>query len=359
MRFTSVSFVLALLVGALYFSTPQTAAFAQACNETGYTYNSACSGNATKSSGSVSGSATTVAASQATTGLVISRLNRVTTAGNVDNLNVGSGTTELFSFGRGEAAGDPSERRLGVWANAAYLRAEGSKSNADFDSDIITGMVGADYAVNDKLLIGLGIGYENQSTETGYNRGETDGDGISGTTYFSYQINKTYGVTGALGYSRMSYDHLRLDPLSNARITGSNDADRYFGSVNGTGSWVKGPVTLGAGLGTLYILEKQDAFTESNGTAVASETISVGQVNVTGSAAYRIGVAEPYISGLAGYDYNDAGGSYDNAFGLSGSLGSNFYVTDELFLNAQAIGQYREDLTIYGGSATVRYQLKW
>jgi hypothetical protein len=107
------------------------------------------------------------------------------------------------------------------------------------------------------------------------------------------------------------------------------------------------------------VIEKQDAFTESNGTAVASETISIGQVNVSGSAAYRIGVAEPFISSTVGYDYNDAGGDYDSAFGVSGALGSNFYVTDDLTLNAQAIGQYREDLTIYGGSATVRYQMKW
>jgi hypothetical protein len=70
-------------------------------------------------------------------------------------------------------------------------------------------------------------------------------------------------------------------------------------------------------------------------------------------------VAEPFISSTVGYDYNDAGGDYDSAFGVSGALGSNFYVTDDLTLNAQAIGQYREDLTIYGGSATVRYQMKW
>jgi hypothetical protein len=351
------SFFAAAMMAILAVSLTGKDALAQACNQTGYTYNASCQGNVTKSSGSVSGSATTVAAAQATTGLVMSRVNRIT-AGDTGNLTVGS-TTELLSLGRGDSAGGAGENRAGIWVNGAFIRADGDANDAGFESNIITGMIGADYAVNDQLIIGLGFGYENQDTDTDYNNGDTQGDGFSGTAYFSYQFDEIYSLTGTLGYTRLSYDHTRTDPLSNAKITGDNDANRYAGSLSGLASWTEGPLRYGASVGTLYILEKQDAFTESNGVAVESESISVGQVNLGGNAAYRVGVAEPFVNALVGYDYNDAGGSYDNKFSVSGALGSNFYLTEEFTLNAQAIGQYRNDLTVYGGSATARYSIKW
>ena len=355
MRFT---FFAAALVAVIAMSWSSRDALAQACNETGYTYNASCQGNVTKSSGAVSGSATTVAAAQATTGLVMSRVNRVT-AGDTGNLAVGSGTTELLALGRGDSAGGAGENRAGIWINGAFIRAEGDANDAKFDSNIITGMIGADYAVNDRLIVGLGLGYESQDTDTTYNAGDTQGDGISGTAYFSYLFNEIYSLTGTFGYTRLNYDHARTDPLSNAKITGDNDANRFAGSLSGAGSWTRDALRLGASVGTLYIVEKQDAFTESNGVAVASESITVGQVNLGGSAAYRVGVAEPFVNTLVGYDYNDAGGSYDNRLSVSAALGSNFYLTEEFTLNAQAIGQYRNDLTVYGGSATARYSIRW
>ena len=123
--------------------------------------------------------------------------------------------------------------------------------------------------------------------------------------------------------------------------------------------WTRDALSLTANVWTLYIIEKQDAFTETNGVAVASETITVGQVNLGGRASYRIGYAEPFANTLLGYDYNDAGGSYDDKLSISAALGSNFYLTEEFTLNAQAIGQYRSDLTVYGASATARYSIKW
>ena len=197
-------------------------------------------------------------------------------------------------------------------------------------------------------------------TDTTKNRGNVDGDGYTIAPYASITLSDTFSLDAVGGISKISYDLDRLDPLSSAKITGSTDGDRWFGSVNLVGNWVKKDVTFGARLGSMYISETQDAFTESDSTSVAENTVSVGNVNAGVRLGFNGKVANPYIAGTYSFDFDDAGGtSYDARNTYGGSVGVDFRLSDNWFANIEGGGTWKTDVETKTGSATLRYQKKF
>ena len=56
--------------------------------------------------------------------------------------------------------------------------------------------------------------------------------------------------------------------------------------------------------GLLMAREDIDGFTESDGTVVADNSVSLGQASIGGEAAYAWDTFEPYANALYSYDYN-------------------------------------------------------
>jgi len=353
-----IAAIVALLFGSLFLFGHGQPLHAQSCSDSSYSYNSSCSGSSTSAGTTVASSSTVVSAANATAGLVLNRVATFRAGGAAPGQTAnGSGTKQLLGFGTGYAAGNHhGDNPVGFWVNGAFTRTTGSADGNKFEGDSISTMVGIDVRPSSRHLFGIGLGYETGDTETTYNSGNIDSTGFTIAPYMSVGLTEVFSLDAVGGYSMISYDQDRIDPLSSAKITGSNDADRWFGSVNIVGNWTMDKLLLGAKVGTLYISEEQDALTESDGTAIAKNEITVGNANVGVRLGLDGEMARPYISGQYSYDYNDAGGAYDAKSTFGGALGLDLRISDHLFINVEGSGTQKTDLRTLSGSATLRFQ---
>jgi len=350
---------LALALAALVAISAWTGdAIAQSCTDTGYTYNSSCSGNQNSSGTTVTSGALVATAAATTVGLVSSRVSQFRQGSGSGRAGIQSQSLFAAGNGTGASAGENMDTRMGVWGNLAYLRSEGDKTGANFESDLMSGMVGFDYrlgSIDMPTFIGLGLGYETADITTSFNRGSIDTTGMTIAPYVSFGLTKVFSLDVVAGYTMLSYDTTRKDPLSNANITGSFDADRIFGAADLVGGWSMNKWNLGGRVGMSYVTEEQDAYRESNGVARAQSDIDIGAANTGVRLGYSFDKVEPYIGGTYSYNVSQSGeGVYDGRNTLGGSVGLNFAVMPNLSVNVEGRAGAKEDISNYGGSATLR-----
>lgn len=409
--FARLAWVAALAIVVFALGTASDA-IAQSCTTTGYTYDSSCSGNGNSAGTTVSAASTAIAAAAATQGLISNRISSFRATGGAPGARASNAQSkQLFSFGTtgsdvrgpgsvavqkaeaerkqalkdansrydgaedhsdfigevvllkdnennsdrlGISAGENPDNRFGIWGNGAYFRLDGDKANAGIESDIVTTMVGFDYRFGPRFLVGLSAGYENTDTDTKFNRGTVESDGFIIAPYMSIGLTDRVSIDAVIGYGMLDYDLTRKDPLSNALITGSTEADRLFGSVDLVAGERLGNWLVEGRVGASHLNEEQDAFRESNGNSVASNDITVTSGNLGARVGYSFQMLEPYIAGLYSYDFNKAEGAYDGRNTYGGAAGVNFWFTPSFSVNVEGKATHKEDLDAYGGSATVR-----
>jgi len=352
--------VIALIASAFSLLGSGHANAQTSCSDTGYTYDASCSGSADQAGATVTASSTVVTAANATAGLVMNRVSSFRASGSAPGTNNASnGTINLLGFGSGAAAGEHSSDRMGIWVNGNYTRVLGSLTGAEFDSILFSGMLGVDFRPTKNSLIGIGFGYEQSKTDTEFNRGNVDATGYTITPYLSLGVDENVSLDVVGGYSRLDYDLDRLDPLTGTKITGGTESNRYFGSINLVVDYDISNVLLGFRMGTSYIHENQDSYTESDGTSEAAQKVTVGSGNFGLRIGYNGGAVQPYLGGNYSYDYDDSGGTYDgrNTFGVSAGL--NITITDGVFFNLEGGGTMNDDVRTASGSGTMRFGINF
>ena len=205
--------------------------------------------------------------------------------------------------GEGKSAGG-GERRVGVWANVAYSDIEDDLSSTAYDGNLFSLLVGADYRVSDRFLVGLAIGYENIDVDTTFNRGDIEADGVTVAPYAGYVINRYFTVDVSGGYTDSDTDMSRTSPISGSVITGQMDSSRWFVGGNLNAHYQVNRISLLGRAGLLYATETQDAFTESDTTFNPERDIDLGQLRIGAQIAYRMGKVQPYVTGTFEYDFN-------------------------------------------------------
>ncbi len=308
------------------------------------------------------------AAASQVSGRVSSVIGGAATVAELPALN-----TTIFALGRGDgrAAGN-DERKMGVWANVGntWIDKDETGSTADFDGTVLTASVGADYQVNEKLLAGVSIGYESQDIDTPFNNGKLEGTGYTVAPYIGYAFNDRLNIDALVGASMIDYDTNR----QSGAVTGSTDAKRLFTSVNvNLGLLTKSGLSVGTSVGYLYTYEEQDAYSESDGTAVDKLIVHLGQVRTALNVSYtrktNWGYINPFGSARAEYDHTaNAPGSIDTSgtkgtddpFGVNFKAGVAVGIGDNLKLTvAGESSEFRDNLEVYSVSGTVRYKVKF
>ena len=356
--------VSAVALAGVVFLSPRAAMAVKAqrsCASSAYTYDSSCTSSGNTSGSSVTSSSTVAAAALQTANLVMGRLTsfRASVSGKKARLNDSTGTVGLFGFGTGKAAGDSAER-LGLWVNGSYNRAVGGISGADFDTETWSVMVGGDFRVTDNFLVGLGLGYEEMDGDTGFNRGTIDSEGMTVSPYASVSINDNISVDMMLGYTRVDYELTRVqnEPGTLADTTGitaGHGGNRAFGGLNVNGDFELNNLTAGISIGTRYVAERQSGYIDSYGTYNRSSTITVGTANAGLRLGYRIKMVHPYMSANYGYDYNDAGGTYNGREAYSGAVGLNINMGN-FTVNVEGKAGYKDHVKNAGGLLRLRLQ---
>lgn len=213
-----------------------------------------------------------------------------------DNLAAPDGNGAVASFmSSGYAAGDHGSS-VSVWGNVGLTRVKNDFFNTEFFGTIVTGVVGVDYWVTDRILVGGFGNVENTDVDTKFNGGEMDGDGFTAGIYVSYLLGDRFSVDGQFGYTFTDIHTERTSIVTAAEVSGSTDSHRLFGSLAVTGDFQFGNVLLSPTVRHILAQEKADPYTESNGTPVGKENIDLGLLQVGGRASYLFEMFEPFVS---------------------------------------------------------------
>ncbi len=261
-------------------------------------------------------------------------------------------------------AGAMNPRGFGLWFNGAYTSLSNDFTATAYDGDVITGMVGIDYRLNDRLTIGVAGGYETTDLDTTFNLGSYNQDGYSVTPYMVFRISRNFAVNAAGTYSWLSTDVSR----TGGAVTGNFDSTRATGAVNLVGNWSAGKWRFGTILGYLYINQDDDGYVESTGAAIASTTTEIGQGRVGGRIGYNLGKVETYFSGRYEYDFTapgsqtivTTGGAVSTPNDRSGftlAAGLRFQLAPNVSGGLEGTTtQGRDNQDIYGVNGTLRFE---
>lgn len=272
-------------------------------------------------------------------------------------------TTYLNSRDTGRNAG-AADKPFGVWLQGAYSSIDNSQLGAAADGSAINTVLGLDYKVSDRLVIGVGGIYENVDVDTrtltGFGNVQSKGFGIA--PYLGYQLSSQWSASLSGAYSWLSYDTKR----TNNTISGSYDATRWMvnGSLNG--NYASGKIVMMPQVGVMYLEEEADAFTESNGLANASNTIKLGRLYAGGKVGYVMGKVMPYINLVGEFDFEhpDAlaigNGTFTNSEDFGGKVGIGFNFISGNTVSGSFEGSYdsigRTDLDVWTVSGRLRMQ---
>lgn len=271
------------------------------------TYTPECaSGHTSNTPGSV---VTAVATLRAATTQVVGLIGKRIAQVRADAQNDKALAMTMDGNGLGLAAGDKM-RGIGIWVQGAYTNVKDTNAATKFDGDIVNAMVGIDYQVNNRFLIGIAGGYESSDLDTTYNKGKIDGTGWMVSPYASFAFNQMFSVDVSGGYAWLDYDMDRKDPITNETLKGKTDATRYWGSanLNAIKNWNK--FRLSGLAGALYTKEKRDAFTETSSNAVTGSVAQgstdshLGQGRLGVTAGYNFGIVEPYVKATGEFDFS-------------------------------------------------------
>jgi outer membrane autotransporter protein len=281
-----------------------------------------------------------------------------------------------FSASTGMSAGS-GRHGYTAWVSGSWSDVEDDNTDTAFDGDVYTVMAGLDRKVDDKVLVGLSVGWENTDIDTAYNGNSTtgqdgnlDGDGWTIAPYISYAVQDHVTASLVAGYSDIEYDTLRFDPNTGNRITGSTDADRIFVSAALTGNWTLHDKWTLRGSGSVFwATEDKDGYTETEagGTTItqASYDADLGQFLLDARLGYDLGGVEPYALVGGEFDFTKdeanvgAGQSQasfdDEDFGAKFGGGLNLKLSDQVSGGIEAYTvEFRDDYEEVTGTASLR-----
>ncbi len=205
------------------------------------------------------------------------------------------------------AANDPSGGGSGgsggnsesLWISSTNDSLENTFSRTAFYGATQNVLVGYDVTRSDKYVLGISGGYEASDFATKFNSGNEKTGGYNLNPYFAWLISDAWSLDLIAGYGTFKTDQSRtvgtgVVPITQA-VDSSLSSKRSFASTNLTNISSRGNWKLTGSLGYLVSSRNQDAYTESNGNAVAGSKQTSGQLNLLGEAAYGRGNSETFF----------------------------------------------------------------
>ena len=194
-----------------------------------------------------------------------------------------------------------------LWISSAFNSQENTFSRTRFTGDARNVLAGFDATRSDRYVAGIALGYEGSSYSTVFNNGDEDTRGYNISPYFAFLLSDSWSIDMSLGhggYSTQQSRSLVFGPIVVGPVNSEFSSTRDYASANLTNVLAWGNWRLTNALGALGTRRKQDAYVESNGTAVAAAQNTIHQWNFSTEAAYGRGNSEWFL-GAAYEDVRD------------------------------------------------------
>ena len=209
----------------------------------------------------------------------------------------------LFEGESGINAGDLQLGNIGVWLNYNYTAIENDFSRTAFEGDSHNIVGGVDYSPTNDYILGIAFSYESSETDTTFNQGNLESDGITFVPYLGILFNDTWSMDASFGYSWLSNDQYRVATGTTTRISSNPDSNRWFYSMNLNGITYYNNLIIGGRAGVLFAENETEAFSESDGTSVFERETTLGELAIGGDIAYSFSEFEPYLGVVYEYDF--------------------------------------------------------
>ncbi|MEX2616674.1 MAG: autotransporter outer membrane beta-barrel domain-containing protein [Alphaproteobacteria bacterium] len=268
--------------------------------------------------------------------------------------------TRYFEGGnRGRSAG-AGEKKMGVWLLGSYSDIENDFINTAFDGDVAAFVGGVDYRLTERVVAGVALSYEDVDIDTTFNTGTIETSGVGVAPYAVFKLTKNISADVNGSYTRLDTDTTR----TNGTVTGQFDARRYTAGGNLNIGHSVNKVFMNGSVGFLYINESQDSYTESNGTFVGENDISIGQGRLGGTVGYDFGKVQPFLTAQVQHEFwapstpvlgGGLASPSEDTTGYVVGGGVNFDISDSVSGTLTATStEGRDDLSLYSVSGRVR-----
>ena len=201
------------------------------------------------------------------------------------------------------AAGDPSGAGGGsggggnsqsLWISTTIDSLENTFSRTAFYGATQNVLVGYDFTHSDRYVLGISGGYEASNYVTKFNSGNEKTGGYNINPYFAWLMSDAWSLDLIGGYGKFNTDQSRAALIA-VPVDSNFSSKRAFASTNLTDISTFGNWKLTSSLGYLRSKRDQDAYMESDGTAVAESKQTSKQWNLLEEVAYGRGNSETFF----------------------------------------------------------------
>jgi hypothetical protein len=218
----------------------------------------------------------------------LSGLRRQATAAQMERMSLGAGDGAVLPLAYEIAS--PWD----IWVEGRYSGFSDDAGNIDRDGHVGLLYVGGDYRVAHNMIVGVLAQFDWSKDDSSLLASSVDGNGWMIGPYMSMQVHENVFFDLRASWGRSNND------LTVGTTTGSFDTSRWL--VKGTlaGNFVHDAWRVTPTAELAYVTESQDAFTNSAGTFVAGQDVSLGRLQFGPEVGYRFAhTADTFIEPFA------------------------------------------------------------
>ena len=211
----------------------------------------------------------------------------------------------------------PLEQRLrwNTWATGTFNNVN-SEQDVAVEGTVINVWTGTDYLIDQNILVGVLVGYENSNLEVNeLEQNSVEGQGYAGGIYMGAQVLPGVIMDVSFAWMSISYDTEVFDtrlqaqddePIGN--VSASFDARRLMFAGNLTGTWHWNSLRISPQLGVMWANEAQDAYQDSNNITVDKQDFNFGRIVFGPELGIRMNMTanswiEPFGAATGQYDF--------------------------------------------------------
>lgn len=207
---------------------------------------------------------------------------------------------ERMALGAGDGEALPlayeSTSPWDVWVEGRYSAFDEDNANLDRKGYVGVLYFGGDLRLAENTIVGVLAQFDWAKDDSDVFTSKVDGNGWMIGPYLSARIHQSiyFDARAAWGQSSNSYSH------SNTETTADFDTTRWL--VKGTlaGNWVYDPWRFTPTAELAYVEESADAFTNSAGTFVPGQDVSLGRLQFGPEVGYRFAhTADTFVEPFA------------------------------------------------------------
>ena len=220
-----------------------------------------------------------------------------------------------------------ASRPYTFWGQGSYTNVENKRNqsgdDARYSGDVWGYNLGLDYRFQPNLYAGISFGVSETNLSTTYNAGSYDETSWTFTPYAVFKPTENIKLSAMAGYAIGDIDQTR----ASASITSTTDSKMWFGAFNASYQYQPKPdmpLELTAQVGLLATHKTVDAYSESDGSAVAKATSNTRQIKPGIEASYNFNIddktLQPFVKADFIYDLKDPVNNDSNAFDFGGGV---------------------------------------